>query len=371
MKRQQYLLFFLVISLFFQVPIVAIESPVIVTDSTPMLSPQLKDNLIFLGVMFIGCLAMVPVLIKMMNHYLHYVPPIKADTRQCKEEELGYDFPEQLQPLLFYAAMSKLERKKIDLDNIQTNIMLSGEPGSGKTVMARHLAKTLKVKPIYITTQQIRSYWVSADGTKVADFYAQAAQEARKKGICVLIFDDCEDLFKDRSMEVATARSNDNGSRAAFLTTLDDGAKKDPNALVVSIFITNCIGLVDPAIKRDGRIAIVKVKEPPLAVKMDIFEKALRKTWDKIKDFLPENVLSAFNIDEFLVKKRDSFAFTGYQLANIKGITKRFYASSFVAAQRAKNQDSVVIDFEKIFRKAVKDTDKHLALSGMAGHNGC
>lgn len=120
-------------------------------------------------------------------------------------------------------------------EHLNISLLLTGIPGTGKTALAHHFARTLDRPLLVRRTSDLLSKWVGETEQLIAEAFA----EARQRG-AVLLFDEVDSLLFDRS----TARANWEVSQVnELLTWLDH----HPLPVVAA---TNHAHKLDPATMR-------------------------------------------------------------------------------------------------------------------------
>lgn len=141
-------------------------------------------------------------------------------------------------------------------------VLLYGEPGTGKTLLAKALANKAEAG-IYVvnTADVLHSLYGRTERLVQAIF-----DKARQNAPVVILFDELDALAgsRERSTEV-TSRI------VSVLLTNMDGLEERDNGIVV-VGTTNMLNSIDPALKRPGRFdLIVEVPMPDQAQREQIF----------------------------------------------------------------------------------------------------
>lgn len=154
---------------------------------------------------------------------------------------------------------------KLDWSAIDRGVLISGQPGSGKTQFASALAQSCGAAFVATSAAQWQSHGHLGDMLKAM---RRSFNEARKESPTILFIDEF-DSIGDRA-----SASGDNASyqRQVINALLEcvDGAQELEGVVVVGA--TNFPELIDPALLRPGRLERqFEIKMPDAVTRADIF----------------------------------------------------------------------------------------------------
>ena len=126
-------------------------------------------------------------------------------------------------------------------------ILLTGSPGTGKTLLAKALARESNVNFISVKGPELMSQWVGTSEKGVREVF----RKARMASPCILFFDEIDSLVPSRGGGDSAATQR---VVSQFLTEMD-GIEELKGVVVLGA--TNRRDIIDPAILRPGRFDLL------------------------------------------------------------------------------------------------------------------
>lgn len=233
-------------------------------------------------------------------------------------------------------------------------ILLHGAPGTGKTLIAKAVAKESEANFISVKGAQFFSKWVGESEKAVREVFKKARQTAPT----VIFFDEIDALASTRG---STGDSGVGERVMSQLLTELDGIEELKGVIVIGA--TNRLDIVDPALLRPGRFdfilelplpdfesrrAILEIhtKGKPLDRSVDVSQLAKRlEGWSGADLFSLCNKAAFFAIGEFLKRKPN---FKPNEKLDFKITQKHFdEAISQLASQANKNINKTSLTSKK------------------------
>jgi len=144
-------------------------------------------------------------------------------------------------------------------------ILLHGPPGTGKTMIAKALAKMTESNFISIKGPELLSKWVGESEKGVREIFRKARQAAP----CIIFLDEVDALVPRRGSGGSGSHVTENV--VSQILTEIDGLEELHNVLIIGA--TNRLDIVDEALLRPGRFdRIIKVPNPDEKGRQHIFE---------------------------------------------------------------------------------------------------
>ncbi len=151
----------------------------------------------------------------------------------------------------------------------RNGILLAGDPGNGKTLIAEALAGELKVKFLVMDYSKVISQWVGETPKNIAAAFAQA----RKAGPCVLFIDEIDSFIINR--DGASSQTAESANIVNVLLTELVNIRRYP---VLVVAATNRLSKLDPAAIREGRFDFkIEVGNPDEEARTGLLVSSLRK----------------------------------------------------------------------------------------------
>ena len=143
-------------------------------------------------------------------------------------------------------------------------ILLYGQPGTGKTLLAKAVASESEVNFISVKGPELLSRWVGESEKGVREIF----KKARQASPCIIFFDEIDSVVPSRGSEAASHVVDRVISQ--FLTELD-GIEELKGIVVLAA--TNRLDIIDPALLRAGRFDFhLELPVPDEETRLEIFK---------------------------------------------------------------------------------------------------
>ena len=234
-------------------------------------------------------------------------------------------------------------KNKNKFNNIGSTIpkgcLFYGEPGTGKTLMAKAIANECNIPFIYASGSEFNQIYVGMGSKKIKKLF----DYARQNQPCILFIDEIDALVRKRGNDSSSVQNEKDNTLNQFLVELD-GFVENQSILVIGA--TNRIDVLDKAVLRPGRFdRKIKFDLPEKIDRKDIFEYYLNKM--KVKN--------TKSLLQFL--SENTYGFSGADIYNICN-------EAGIVAVRNKHTEIKKIDFQNaIDRITIGYEKKQIILS--------
>ena len=235
---------------------------------------------------------------------------------------------------------------------IPKGVLLVGNPGTGKTMLARAVAGEADVPFFSISGSEFVEMFVGVGASRVRDLF----QKAKKNAPCIIFIDEIDAVGRRRGSGMGGGHDEREQTLNQILVEMD-GFETDTNVIVLAA--TNRADVLDPALLRPGRFdRRTNITLPERADREEILKVHFRKkpTEDDV------------NLDKLAAKTAGS---SGADLANIANeaaiIAARRNAKKISNADLTEAFEKVAIGPERKARVMSED-EKRMTAYHEAGH---
>ena len=215
---------------------------------------------------------------------------------------------------------------------IPRGILMVGQPGTGKTLLAKAIAGEAKVPFFSISGSDFVEMFVGVGASRVRDMFDQA----KKQSPCIIFIDEIDAVGRHRGAGVGGGHDEREQTLNQLLVEMDGF---EGNEGVIVIAATNRPDVLDPALLRPGRFdRQVVVGLPDIRGREQILKVHMRKV--PISDGVDESVLA-----------RATPGFSGADLANLVNEAALF-------AARSSKQRVTMEEFEKAKDKIMMGAER-------------
>jgi len=229
----------------------------------------------------------------------------------------------------------KNPQQYIDLGaKIPKGAMLTGPPGTGKTMLAKATAGEANVPFITVSGSEFLEMFVGVGPSRVRDMFAMA----RKHAPCILFIDEIDAVGRKRGGKSFGGHSEQENTLNQLLVEMD-GFNTTTNVVVLAA--TNRVDILDKALLRPGRFdRQIFVPAPDIKGRASIFKVHL----GPLKTDIDKNDLS---------RKMAALTpgFTGADIANVCN-------EAALIAARDLNESIIMKNFEQAIERVVAGMEK-------------
>jgi len=215
---------------------------------------------------------------------------------------------------------------------IPRGILMSGDPGTGKTLLAKAIAGEAKVPFFTISGSDFVEMFVGVGASRVRDMFDQA----KKHAPCIIFIDEIDAVGRHRGVGMGGGNDEREQTLNALLVEMDGFEGTDG---VIVIAATNRPDVLDPALLRPGRFdRQVHVGLPDVRGREKILKVHMRKV--PIGDNVRPDLIA-----------RGTPGFSGADLANLVNEASLFAAKSSLRTvnmeQFEKAKDKIMMGAER------------------------
>ncbi len=215
---------------------------------------------------------------------------------------------------------------------IPRGVLMVGQPGTGKTLLAKAIAGEAKVPFFSISGSDFVEMFVGVGASRVRDMFDQA----KKQSPCIIFIDEIDAVGRHRGAGVGGGHDEREQTLNQLLVEMDGFEGNDG---VIVIAATNRPDVLDPALLRPGRFERpVGVGLPDIRGREQILKVHMRKV--PISEGVKESVLA-----------RATPGFSGADLANLVNEAALF-------AARSGKQRVTMEEFEKAKDKIMMGAER-------------
>jgi cell division protease FtsH len=288
---------------------------------------------LMLGLMFVGVLG-----VTLYRITSGRIPALEAKTREANPEDTHVTFAdvagideakEEVKEIVDF--LREPERFRAIGGRIPKGVLLVGQPGTGKTLLARSIAGEAKVPFLFSSGSDFVEMYAGVGASRVRKLF----RDARRHPSCIVFIDELDAVGRSRGGNSLSHEEREQ-TLNQLLVEMDGFA---PNEGIVVVAATNRPDILDPALLRPGRFdRQVTVGAPDLKGREQILRIHSRKV------ALEQEV-------DLRQVARGTPGFSGADLANLVN-------EAALVAVRAGRQKVTVLDFEQARDKVLMGVER-------------
>ncbi len=235
---------------------------------------------------------------------------------------------------------------------IPRGFLLTGAPGTGKTLMARAVAGEANVPFFHISGSEFVEMFVGVGASRVRDLFTRA----KKNSPCIIFVDEIDAVGRRRGAGLGGSHDEREQTLNQILVEMD-GFEVESEVIVIAA--TNRPDVLDPALLRPGRFDRQVVMElPDLREREDILKvHAIKKPLDK-------------EVDLKKIAERTS----GFSGADLSNLLNEAAIATVKKGDKEIKQQTIFDSIEKVLigperrSRVVSDKEKKITAYHEAGH---
>lgn len=232
--------------------------------------------------------------------------------------------------------IKQMNSDNADFRNLTHGILFEGGAGTGKTMLAKAVAKEAGFNFISVNSSSLIQLYVGAGAKRVRDAFARA----REKAPCIIFFDEIDAIGTKRGSTRGTA---ENDQTINALLAEMDGFGDRGNILVIAA--TNRAADLDPALVRAGRF--------DRTIKIEIPTK-----WETRQDLF-DHYLKDFELDENVDTESLAKQTVGFSGADVAAVCREASMIMFGRDGKTIRQADLEEAIDKIVFKGNRTSEEH------------
>lgn len=199
----------------------------------------------------------------------------KVKTKVSFEDIKGLQQEKQEVQEVMYYLKNRKEINQYGAKNIK-GILFHGDPGNGKTLLAKAIAHEAKVPFYYASGSQFVQMFVGMGAARIRNLF----KKAKKNAPCIIFIDEIDSFGLKRG---SINSHNENDTTLNQLLTYMDGLEESSGVIVIAA--TNRVEALDPALLRPGRFdRQIHIRLPGIEDRKEILEHYLKNKKTEVLD---------------------------------------------------------------------------------------